>query len=403
MRLLVVTAAFPNPPTDGLRIPVFHLLRLLAPRHRIHLVAFHPPDGPPSADDLGLLQDWGVQVTLLPARRLRLRDEFFANVSPLPHSFFPYRTREAFATVRRLALEADLVHAMSFNMGQFRRVCRDKPGVFSPYDAISVLLERQRQQPSRGAWYRMYYQSQVPKVRRFEEDALSAWDAVHFVTDVDAQAVARRAARGNVRVIPNGVDTASFEPPDPRPTTVVPELAFTGAMFGPQNVDAVVWFHKEVLPLVRTRYPEARFVIAGRDPAAEVRALADADRETVVTGTVSDLRGYLWRAAVFLCTLRTGVGIKNRLLEAMAAGCPIVSTSIGVEGMDVRDGEHLLVVDTPQRIADAVIRLLDDRALAARLGAAARQRAIARYGWESVVERVEALYSEALRLHSSTR
>jgi glycosyltransferase involved in cell wall biosynthesis len=139
-----------------------------------------------------------------------------------------------------------------------------------------------------------------------------------------------------------------------------------------------------------------QFVVAGRDPSPTVRALGQTDRNTIVTGTVPDLRGYLWRAAVYVCPLRIGVGIKNRLLEAMAAGCPIVSTSVGVEGMDVADGEHVLVADSPEAIASAVLRLLADRPLARRLGDAARERAVSRYSWETMAQRIEDLYTEAV-------
>lgn len=400
MRLLIVTATFPNPPTDGLRIPVYHLVRLLAPRHQVHLVAFHPPQSPPSAEELGLVEGWGVKVTLLPTRRLGLWAQFVSNVSSLPHSLYLYRTPEAFATLRRLASEADLVHAMSFNMGQFREACAGKPGVFSPYDAVSQLIERQLRQPRLGMTYQMYYRSQLPKVVDFEREVMPRWDAVHFVTEVDAEAVRKHAATARIEVVPNGVDVDWYAPPEPRPTTVEPEVVFTGAMFGSNNVDAATFFHRDVLPFVRAKRPEVQFVVAGRDPSPALRALGHADRRTTVTGTVPDLRGYLWRAAVYVCPLRIGVGIKNRLLEAMAAGCPIVSTSVGVEGMDVADGEHVLAADSPEAIAAAVLRLLADRQLARRLGDAARERAVSRYSWETMARRTEALYTEALERHA---
>ena len=395
MRLLIVTATFPNPPTDGLRIPVYHLVRRLVPRHQVHLVAFHPPHSPPSAEDTAVVEGWGAKVTLLPTRRLGLWAQFVSNVSTLPHSLYLYRTPEAFATLRRLAGEADLVHAMSFSMGQFREACAGKPGIFSPYDAVSQLIRQQIRQPGLGITYQMYYRSQLPKVIDFEREVMPRWDAVHFVTKVDAEAIRTHAATARIEVVPNGVDVDWYAPPEPRPTTVEPEVVFTGAMFGPNNVDAATFFHREVLPLVRAKRPEVQFVVAGRDPASAVQALSRADRNTTVTGTVPDLRGYLWRAAVYVCPLRIGVGIKNRLLEAMAAGCPIVSTSIGVEGMDVDDGEHVLLADSPEAIASAVLRLLADRQLARRLGDAARERAVARYSWETMASRMEALYTEA--------
>jgi glycosyltransferase involved in cell wall biosynthesis len=165
-------------------------------------------------------------------------------------------------------------------------------------------------------------------------------------------------------------------------------------MDGPNNVDAVHFFYREVLPKVKQAVPDARLVIVGRNPAPALQALSAGDGTVVVTGTVPDIRPYLRQAAVFVSALRVGVGVKNHILEAMAAGCAIVATSISAEGIDARDGVHLLVRDRAEDIAGAVVSVLQDRVLAHRLGTAAGELVRERYSWESMAQAVAQLYQQ---------
>lgn len=397
MKLLMLSNSFPSPPNDGLRLVAFHLLRLLAKNHQIHLIAFHPVGELPADDDQAVLRSFGVSLSLVPVQRMTPAREVQAHLSALPHSVFHYRTRTAFDLLKEHAKTADVVHALSFNMGQFVDAVGEKPKVFSAYDAISLLMARQLKQPSLPLRYRVHFRLQISKIRRFEATVLPKWDLVHYCSPVDAEAVRQHVPDFNCRVIPYGMDLDGLAPPPSRPPSDTPSLVFTGAMAGGNNVDAVQFFHRQVLPRVRLRHPQARFVIVGRDPAPEVRALAVNDPLTIVTGTVPEVRDYLWRASAYICPLRVGVGIKTKVMEAMAAGCPIVTTTVGAEGIDVQHGEHLLVADEAEEMAQSVIRLLDDRGFAQRLGQAARQQAIARYSWETMASRMEALYTEAVQ------
>lgn len=400
MRLLVLSEAFPSPPTDGLRLPVFHLLRLLAPHHRIRLLSFFAADAPPSEAEVEYLRGMGVEVTLVPTRRLSTSRRLASLFSGSPDSLRPFGTGVAFNVVTQLAADIDLVHAMGFNMGQFRGAMNGVPGVFTPYDAVSLLLERYLQQPDLPLRYRVHYWLEHDRIRRYEDTVLPKWDAVSFVSPVDAEAIRRRLPGLTPHVIPNGVDVGTLTPPEDLPPTDKPEVLFTGAMFAYKNVDAVLFFHREVLPRIRARRPEVRFVVAGVNPAPQVRALARQDPQTLVTGQVQDLRPYLWRAAVYVCPLRVGVGIKNRVLEAMAAGCAIVTTPVGIEGIEAVPNRDLLVASGPEDMAEKVLRLLEDRALARRLGRSAREQVLRHYTWELVVNRIEDLYAEVLGRHS---
>jgi glycosyltransferase involved in cell wall biosynthesis len=197
-----------------------------------------------------------------------------------------------------------------------------------------------------------------------------------------------------VDVVPNGVATADIGPaagPPPEPATLV----FTGTMAYPPNREAALWFAARVWPRVVERRPDARLLVVGRDPTDDVRALAAADERIEVTGGVPLVMPYYERAGVVVAPVRSGGGTRLKVLEALASARPLVSTSVGCEGIDVTPGEHLLVEDDPQRFADAVVALIEDPARARALGEAGRERAVERYDWSALGGLLEAVYERA--------
>jgi glycosyltransferase involved in cell wall biosynthesis len=186
-----------------------------------------------------------------------------------------------------------------------------------------------------------------------------------------------------VREIPTGVDTQYFRPsaaaePDPE------HLVFTGSMDWLPNDDAMTYFAKAILPRIRASCPQAVLTIVGRKPFPSVTALSRKDPQIRVTGQVDDVRSYIERAAVYVIPLRIGGGTRLKVFEAMAMEKAIVSTSIGVEGLPIVNGTDAIVADEPDAFADAVIRLLRDRALSRRLGVAAAMKVRAQFGWAPV-------------------
>jgi glycosyltransferase involved in cell wall biosynthesis len=188
--------------------------------------------------------------------------------------------------------------------------------------------------------------------------------------------------------VPNGVDIDFFRPAaiDSSPGT----LLFNGVLDYHPNRDAVEYLLTQVLPRIRERRPDVRLKVVGRGAPAELERLRRAGLE--VTGEVPDLRPHLQEAAVVLVPIRMGGGTRLKVLEGLAMARPMVSTSIGCEGIDVRDGEHLLIADTADAFADQVDRILGDPALAARLGHAGRTLVEDRYSWDRAGDRLEDLY-----------
>jgi glycosyltransferase involved in cell wall biosynthesis len=178
-------------------------------------------------------------------------------------------------------------------------------------------------------------------------------------------------------------------------STAALSLVFTGAMSYPPNIDAVVWFCERVWPGLRRQWPDLCFHIVGRAPAATVRALARGDGVRVV-GEVADVRPYLADAAAVVAPLRAAGGTRLKILEAMAMGRPVISTSLGAEGLDITDGVDIVLADTADEFTSAVSDVLRSPELASRLGAAGQRLAVAKYDWQRCLRPLETLYRRLL-------
>jgi glycosyltransferase involved in cell wall biosynthesis len=196
-----------------------------------------------------------------------------------------------------------------------------------------------------------------------------------------------------VTVVPNGVDLDFYKPgvTPPAPGLGPHSLVFTGKMDFRPNVDAVLWFVGEVLPLITALLPDARFYVVGQRPHPRLAALAG-HPAVVITGQVPDTRPYIAGAGVYVIPLRIGGGTRLKVLEAMAMGRAMVSTRLGCDGFPLEDGREVCFADQPGAFAEAVVGLLQNREEAEALGRAARAYVEANYGWDAIVPRLEALY-----------
>jgi glycosyltransferase involved in cell wall biosynthesis len=275
--------------------------------------------------------------------------------------------------------------------------------VFDDHNAEYVLQQRAFETDIRRPrrWIAAAYSLvQWRRLRRYERRACRTADRVVVVSEVDAQAVRRLDRDLDPIVVPNGVDmafyTASVPPlPDRSPAAEAgapgQDLVFTGKMDFRPNVDSVLWFAEKVLPLVLREAPGAFFWVVGKDPHPRLASVAD-QPSVAVTGWVEDVRPYITRAAVYVIPLRIGGGTRLKVPEAMAMGKAIVSTTLGCEGFALESGRHLVIADTPDEFAAAVVALLRDPERRAHLGEAARQLAGSKYDWGMIVPRLEQVY-----------
>ncbi len=257
------------------------------------------------------------------------------------------------------------------------------------------LLERSAQQAD-SALRRLHDQREGAALRRMEIATLSRADLVVVTSDRERIALEALVPGGRICVAPNGVDIERFAPGSPQ-DELAGRVVFTGSMDYHPNEQAARYFAEQCWPIIHQARPDATWYVVGANPPASVRRLAEAPGVTV-TGSVPETRSYLAQAQVAIAPLLVGGGTRLKILEALAMGKAMVSTSLGCEGLSLVPDEHLLIADTPELFARAVIRALDDAALRVRLGAAGREAVVRQYSWERSGQTLRQAV-EALDLH----
>jgi len=398
LKILFLTQIVPYPLDSGPKIKTYNVLRYLAARHQVHLVSFvRSKDEEAAAASLTTLC---AGITTVPLKRSRVRDiAHLVRSLAMRRSFLVHRDdSHAFrSALRHLMSETafDAVHADQFSMGQFAVDLPLKLRVLDEHNAVWTIVRRAATQ-QRGAPRRLLAEWEWRKVRSYEGEMCRRFDRVLVVSEEDRSAL-REAAGASfaAEVLPIAVDTQElvFEPR----TRAARHVLSVATMFYPPNSDGVHWFVKEVFPLVQRAVATVQFFVVGSRPPRSVTKLAWPGSNIVVTGHVNDLEPVLRQAAVLVVPVRSGSGMRVKILEAFARGIPVVSTSVGVEGIAARADEHLLVADEPRAFAEGVVRLLRDPAAAAKLARAARTLVEVRYDWRTVLRGLDAIYGACPR------
>lgn len=383
MRILFLTARLPYPPTRGDRLRAYHFLRVLSREHRLTLLSFIEDEA--EAGQLSGLRPFCEDIQLV--HRAPWQSALGVGLNmwrPSPFQSLYYRSDIMQRAVDRLLERSfDLVYVHLFRMARYVAGRTQPYRVLDLTDAISG--EVARSLPYRPALWRLVYRLELPRIRRYEREVTGRFDETWVISEAERAALLANGARGQVRVVANGVESERYRP-RPRPATE-PVLAFVGHLGVFHNVDAAEQLACEILPRVRARVPAARLLLIGAEPVARVRDLS-VEPGVRVVGPVADLNAALGEAAVFVAPLRFAAGVQNKVLEAMAAGLPVVTTTEVNAGLGATPGEHLIVADDSQAAAEAVTGLLGDPTARARLGRAGRGFVLGRYRWEEVLERV---------------
>ena len=395
MKILFLSPTVPFPLTDGGRIRVFNLLKQIAQKSDVTLLALETQ--PTDAAGVSQLQQLGIQVHLVP------------NAPTLPPLSFGTLANAFFKrqpiTVARYDLPAyrqqfkaliatdtfDLVHYEMFHTAQFRTET-DLPGVLSQQNVDSAIWRRLCGETA-NPFYKFAYWTQQLTFQRYEQVLSPKFDAVTCTSDIDAAVFQQHCAEDVIEIIPNGVDVAHYQPDFSAEAPA--HLIYIGSMDWYPNEDAVSFFADEVLPQIHTEVPDVKFSIVGGNPSARVQKLAKKEG-IVVTGRVPEIKPYFAEATVFVVPLRIGSGTRLKILEALAMGKAIVSTSVGAEGLDLKDGEEIFIADEPTAFAEAVTRLLKDPSLRRRIGESGRARVEQDYDWRSISEKLHQLYTKIL-------
>jgi polysaccharide biosynthesis protein PslH len=388
--LLFLCQRLPYPPTKGEKIRAFHELKHLARHYDVHL---------------GCLVDDPADLAHIDALRPLCRDIHAAPINPrlakltcltglltnegLSVTFF--RDRSLQAWVRRVlaSVHPVVTFVYSSNMAPY---VLGQPGRLIT-DLVDVDSEKWRAlaETARGPM-RHVYRREWKKIAALEAQAVHASERALLVSKAEAALLARLVPAGENRIqgVSNGVDHRYFDPagfPGAQPGDA-PEFVFTGTMDYPPNADAVAWFARAILPLIRQVEPRARFTIVGANPSRETQGLADQDGVTV-TGRVPDVRPFLARAAAAVAPMRIARGIQNKVLEAMAMARPVVLTSGALEGIDATPGQDVLLADMEQDFANACLGLIQGSHPG--IGPSARARILRDYDWDTCLAALDTL------------
>ncbi len=391
MRILFISNWFPCPPDNGARMRTWGILRQLAARHEVYLLSF-VRDGEAGPQDRERVSALCRILGTVPYREFdpRRPQALLRLFSPFPRALRDLYSPEMERQVQE-ALHChsfDLVVAseigpglgVSFYLSRINGIPRaiEDLEISMIWNQVRAQCAPRKQLQRRMTWW---------KQQRYTAYLLNRVDGCTVASEREQVLLERIAPRmGPLAVIPNGLELERYE--GEWGEAIPDSLIFPGSLTYQANWDAMAFFLKEVFPLIRARRPGVVLSITGRTDGLPLERLPL--REGVVlTGYLDDLRPMLARSQVCVVPLRTGGGTRLKILEAMALGTPVVSTSVGAEGLEVVPGQEILIADEPSEFAEAVLHLLDDAMLRRRLAAQARALVQARYGWDRIGQVLE--------------
>ncbi len=387
MHLLFLTARLPYPPNRGDRLRAYQFIRELSREHRITLLSFVADDSEsgllaglrPFCDSIHLVHRPRRQSVIGAVRGLWQRESL--------QSLYYHSPRMQQAVDGLIAANNfDAVYVHLFRMAQYVRRHNSLYRIVDLTDVISTEIARSL--PYRDAFWRAVYRVELPRIQKAELAASQTADETWVISEAERGALAALGSTGPIEVVPNGIDVLRFHPTSQRKTPNT--LIFVGHMGVLHNIDAAEHLARDILPLVRQDLPTARLQIVGAEPGERVRRLADLPGVDVL-GHVANLNDALNSASLFVAPLRFAAGVQNKVLEAMAAGLAVVTTSCVNEGLLAEDGRHLIIADGAEPTAAAVIALLRDTAQRDALGEAGQRFVTSTFSWNRVSERLRAI------------
>jgi len=388
MKILWLKTELLHPVDKGGKIRTYHLLKHLKTDHHVTYLTLDDGEAAPDASASAL--EYCHELIRIPhLTRPKFSAGFYGELALNLASSLPYAIRKYKSDGMTRAI-AEAASKQNFDV----IICDFlAPGVNLPSDLLTPVVLFQHNVEA-AIWRRHYEVQQNPakrqylywqwrKMQRFERDICRKVDSVIAVSEADAQMMQRDYGVEKVYDIPTGVDVDFFQPS--KGSSASPNsLVFIGSMDWLPNEDAMRYFIDEILPILRQRIPDVHVTIVGRNPYQSLLERAQPDPALTVTGRVDDVRPYIDDAVAFIVPIRIGGGTRLKIYEAMAMEKPVISTTVGAEGLPLHDGVHLLIADDPQAFADAIVKVLSNPELAIELGTKAAQLVRKNFGWPGV-------------------
>jgi polysaccharide biosynthesis protein PslH len=390
MKILWVNSDFLHPTTRGGQIRTLETLKRLHRRHEIHYAGLELG----RSGALLHSSEYCSKVYAVPhSVPLNFTPRFWwqaaaSTSTGLPLTVLRYRSRALLRQIETLTRRESFDAIVCDFLASAANIPELGKAVLFQHNVESIIWKRHTEHAS-TPWHRAFCKAQYTKMLRYEAEACRAAKRIVAVSSADARAMQSLYGASRIESVPTGVDTEYFTPPPAIQRSY--DLVFLGAMDWRPNIEGLNWFVANVLPLIHARRPDCSLAVVGRRPTAEVRRLAGTHKHIHVTGTVDDVRPYLWQSRVSIVPLRIGGGTRLKIYEAMAARIPVVSTSVGAEGLDISDGENIAIADSPQQFAERCVALLGDSGARRRMAENAWEMVAACYSWEVVSRKFERL------------
>ncbi len=390
MKILWVNQYFLHPTERGGQIRSMGILKPLHARHEVHYAALEDPRSSVGRDMAHTFcsHAYPVPHPVVSRRspKIGLQIAQHLMLSDLPLAVTRYESAALRATVRTLLARENFDAVIcDFAASGVNMPTLDGAVLFQ-HNVETTIFERHAEH-AKTPMHRWFYTLQADRMRRYEERVCRESAHVIAVSPVDADRMRSMFGITHVSDVPTGVDVQSLQHAGPRATST--DFVFVGSMDWLPNIDGMLWFAAEILPKLRAHKPDCSVAIVGRRPDPRLVALAAADPLITVTGTVDDVRPYLWASRVAILPLRIGGGTRMKVYESMAAGVPMVSTAVGMEGLACVPGRDLLVADSPEEFASRCIEMLEDRALADRIADNAFALVDRECSWDAVATQFE--------------
>ncbi len=391
MKILVLLSRFPLPADKGDKLRAWQQLKGLAEKHQVYL--FCTSDEKIDGDALQVLKTicedvWVKRITKTGIIS-RIASAF---LSELPFQVAYFSSKAAIREFNWYCrqIQPDLVYCQLARMAEFVRELAPEKLALDYQDAFSKGLERRVSLEPK--WKKGLVDTEFKRLRDYESKIFERFGTKFIISEQD-QGYIQHPSRKEIVILPNGVDIDHYRP-EPSAKTI--DLLFTGNMQYEPNVNCILYLVNRVFPLLKDEFPHLQLVAAGKNPASELRNLKSGNLQ--LTGWIDDLRKYYRTARLFVAPMQIGIGMQNKILEAMSMGLPVITSSLANNAIGAKHGKEIWIADSPEKVAEGISYLLNNTELALRLGQHARELMLKKYSW---THQNEALIKELEQFHSS--
>lgn len=390
MRILWLKTELLHPVDKGGKIRTYYMLKELKREH--HVTYLTLDDGTATADERAKATEYCHELVCIPqSRREKFTPGFYFElllnlVSPRAYAIKKYES----AAMLREITELERKNSFDLLVCDFLAPAANVPPTLNTpavlfQHNVEAMIWKRHYEVQTNPIKKAYLYGQWQKMRRFEKEMCGRFDCVIAVSADDRDQMKSEYGAQAVFDVPTGVDTEFFRPSGSIEASKH-GIVFTGSMDWLPNEDGIRYFMREIMPLIRKKVPDATLTVVGRNPPSSLVDLSKEDRSLVITGRVEDVRPYIEGAAAYVVPLRIGGGTRLKIFEAMAMEKPVVSTTIGAEGLPLTNGVELMLADEPETFGDAVVKVLSDSSWASELGRRAASAVRQRHGWGQVTE-----------------